>query len=62
MIPDATHVTRDGKHTWVTCPYCGNRHKHQNTHAGLNWRAPGCGLYRNAADRLNGYTFKGDNR
>ncbi|WP_169079843.1 hypothetical protein [Microcella alkalica] len=57
MIPEATHVTRQGNDAWITCPYCRRRHLHRGVASGLNWRAPGCGLYRNASDRLDGYTF-----
>lgn len=62
-IPDHTpraEVVRWSKpHVHVSCTYCGGIHVHQIAFAAHKpqWRAPGCGIGRSAADRVAGYVF-----
>lgn len=54
--PLAPIVNTHGRVTYVQCPYCRGVHAHYNVTPGKpNHRAPGCGIYRSAADRLTGY-------
>jgi len=58
-VPQAEVVRIRGRVVTVTCSYCGATHAHQVEYLGRpERRAPGCGLYRSAASRAIGYTFR----
>lgn len=58
LAPEATVIATKGRTVTILCPYCGHTHTHAVEAIGATERhAPGCGLYRSAADRAAGYMF-----
>ena len=58
--PTAELLSIRGQRVRIRCPYCSAVHEHRINTSELGqteYRAPGCGLNRSAAERLTGYRF-----
>src|SRR5699024_5193860 len=55
--PEAEVLGMRGHLATIKCPYCGRRHSHTVREHGAQRFSPGCGMYRNPAERARGYVF-----